>query len=185
LFKIIWDKKKVEQNIRTGKGESYDFLDFWVPIQVYVDNIEISGIKDTPEGGISNISIFFMSIMFVFQSIDPDKLRDENFCFWSNVNNKVNGSSFTYFANLNKETDSLTLKYINRVTRGSTIEIPLKDYTEGVLSATAELLEDIIKIAPARKDDDNFLCLKNGYETIREWFNERYGNINTIARNYR
>jgi hypothetical protein len=47
MFKIVWNKKDVEQGIKSGTGEAGP-LGFLTPIQVYVNGIDISGLDEVP-----------------------------------------------------------------------------------------------------------------------------------------
>lgn len=174
MFKVVWDNSAVERGIRSGEGDLY-FLDFWVPIQVYADDVEISGLNEIQGGDISNVSLFFSNLLFVFQSIDPEKLGDKDFHFWSNVKNKVSGGGFEFCVYHDRETDMLTIKYTNRAIKEFRIlHIPLRDFAEGVLQSERELLDLILKVAPQYKDDIAYLDLNRGYEILLKWYTERY-----------
>jgi hypothetical protein len=175
MFKVVWDKEAVENGIRSSEGDLF-FLDFWVPIQVYADDVEISGLNEIPGGDISNVSSFFPNLLYVFQSMDPENLKDKNFCFGGNIKNKVYGGGFDFYVNHDKNTDMVTIKYTNRAVKEfRVLQIPLRDYAEGVLYSTAKLIEEIMQVAPDKKDDNSFHCLKNSYEIIQKWYRERYG----------
>ena len=100
----------------------------------------------------------------------------KSFTFWSNVENEVFGGGFNFYVFYTKETDSLTIKYWNFVHKeGRFLEISLKDFAEGILRSTEEVLEEVGKIDPKYRDDVYYISLKEDMETIRNWYIERFG----------
>ena len=43
MLKTVWNKEEFKKNILSKKGE-FRLLDFWMPVQVYVNNIDLSGL---------------------------------------------------------------------------------------------------------------------------------------------
>lgn len=175
MFKIVWNKAEVHQIICSGGGSPY-LLDFWVPIQVYIDDLEISGLNKIPGGDISHFWDFFSEILYVFASIDPERLDEKVFHYGSNVKNRVSGGGFEFYVHYDTQTDTVLIQFRNRAGKEFQIrEIPLQDFADGILSATAEVLEDISNEVPECVNEDSYLSLREDMEVIRNWYQERYG----------
>jgi hypothetical protein len=176
MLRIEWDKGFLENQIWLFR-KSWTILDHWTPLFVYVNDVEISGLKDVLGGDISQILSFFSELMSIFMIIDPERLGKKEFIFSRRNNeNLVTGGGFKFNVELDKKTDILKINYTNKgITEWRTIMIPLKEFAEGALSATKEVISDIERIAPERSaDDDGLISLKMDYNTIRSWYEERY-----------
>jgi len=177
MFKIVWNKEDVEQGIRSGTGEAGP-LGFLTPIQVYVNGIDISGLDEVPNGNVTHFDGLFLEFFYVFHSIDPDHLPEGKFHMASNVENRVYGGSFDLYVYYDKGSDILTLKYRNFVHPYYRIlEIPLQDFTDGLLQSAIEMLAEVLRIEPEFKEDVNYLALKEDMELVQNWYWERYGRI--------
>jgi len=175
LFKIVWNTTEVEREILSHEND-YMFLSFWTPIEIYVNNVDITGLKEIPEGEITQFGDIFRNNLFLFRGLDLEKLHDKQFHFGSNIDNEVSGGGFKYYIDLDKSTDVLTIRYTNRAIKEyRTLKIPLKDFAEGVLNSTKEMLDMVLKIAPEKREDNNYLSIQMDYETILEWYRNRYG----------
>jgi hypothetical protein len=70
----------------------------------------------------------------------------------------------------------LTLKYIDHTLPDyRIIEIPLRDYVEGVLRSNKEMIDFIAKVAPGRDEFGVVQSLKDGTAIIDKWYHQRYG----------
>lgn len=157
-------------------GGERNFLGFWTPVQVFVNGVDISGLEENPKGDISLFDDLFLEFFHVFHSIDPENLREEEFHMVSNVKNLVSGGGFDLYVYHDKESDVLTLKYRNLVhPEYCILEIPLRDFTEGILQSATEMLEEVLQAAPEFEDDVNYIVLKEDVEIIHSWYQERYG----------
>jgi hypothetical protein len=147
-----------------------------VPVQIFYDGIEITGLKQIPEGEITRVSSLFPNMLFVLRHIDSEKLGKHQFCYGSNINNEVSGGGFKFYVDYEKQTDMLTVKYTNRAIREfRSLQISLRDYVEGVLCSMNKFLESIIQTVPERKSDEYYLGLEDDYNFIKKWYCERYG----------
>lgn len=182
MLRIEWDKEALEHQMRTFP-HSFSILDYWVPLFVYVNDIEISGLKDIPGGDVSHLTSFFPELMSIFMIIDPERLGKEKFIYVrKNLDNQVTDyqvtgyGGFEFTVELDEKTDVLTINYTNKgITEWHTVTIPLKEFAEGALSATKEVISDVERIASDKSADDEFLIsLKKDYNTIRNWYEERY-----------
>ncbi|NMB79433.1 MAG: hypothetical protein GYA23_10120 [Methanomicrobiales archaeon] len=176
MFKIRWDKEKLKHELLNGY-QSYSIMDHWIPVFVYVGEIEISGLKDIPGGDVTHILTFFSDTLSVIQLFDPEKLGQTDFVVGRKVRgNVVTGGGFEYSAVYDKITDCVTIQYKNKgITNWRTITMSLREYAEGVLAAAREIISDIRRIAPEKSADDDFLIgLEMDYNTIRSWYEERY-----------
>jgi hypothetical protein len=176
MLRIVWDKKRLEHEIIKWPS-NMTLMDHWIPLFVYIDEAEISGINEIPGGDITNIGSFFLNLMAVFKSIDPNNLGKTNFHFaYVNNENKVAGGGFEFFITFNEETDILAIKYNNRIKREYRIKtIPLKEFTGGVLMAVKEIIADLQRIDPDNSpNDEDIISLKIEYNTIRSWYEDRY-----------
>lgn len=179
-MKIDWDKEELERNVRSGEGE-FRLLDFWVPIQVYIEGVDISGLDKVPRGDISQFDTLFLNIFFVFKSIDPEKLGDTEFCYIASCKNEVFAGGFKFFVDYDKLTDFLAIKYINFVNKEfQFLNVPLKQFTEGFLLSTKKLLEEIENIDAAYRGDEEFIILKDNMGVIFHWYKEKYGEGATL-----
>jgi len=175
MFKIEWDKEEVERKIHEKEGD-VGFLDFWTPIHIYVNDVDISGLDEVPRGDVTQFFDIFVNILFIFKYIDPERLGEKSFSFGSNIENIVYGGGFNFYVFYTKQTDSLTIQYINFVHKEDRfLEIPLKDFAEGVLRSTKEVLEEVGEIDPKYRNDVYYTSLKEDMETIRDWYMERFG----------
>ncbi|MBP2146416.1 hypothetical protein J2129_001870 [Methanofollis sp. W23] len=175
MFKIVWDKEEVKQEIRSREGGRENSLGFWTPVQVFVNGLDITGLEEVPKGHISLFDDIFLSFFYVFYSLDPDHLQEKKFHMISNVKNNIDGGSFDLYVFLNKESDIVSLKYRNFVhPEYHIVEIPLKQFAEGILQSASEMLEEVLRIAPELEDDENYVVLKEDMDLIRNWYQERY-----------
>jgi hypothetical protein len=175
MLRIEWDRVNLENQMKSWKGIS--ILDYWIPLWVYIDDIEISGLKGIPEGDVTHLITFLPELLSVIQLFDPEKLDKKDFIYERNVNeNLITGGGFRFLVNHDETTDLLQINFISKgIQDWGTITIPLKEYTEGVLQATREIVLDIQRIAPeASVDDDGLLSLEKDYNMIRGWYEERY-----------
>ncbi len=176
MFKIEWDKEEVTRKIRSGEGGERNFLGFWTPVQVFVNGTDITGLEENPKGDISLFDDLFLNFFYIFYSIDPENLQEREFHMVSNVKNRVDGGGFDLYVYHDKESDVLTLKYHSLVhPEYRILEIPLKDFTEGILQSATEMLEEVLRVAPEFEDDVNYIVLKEDTELVRNWYQERYG----------
>nr|WP_321352129.1 hypothetical protein [uncultured Methanoregula sp.] len=176
MLRIEWDKKDLKEVINNYPG-NYTILDYWIPLWVYIDDIEISGLKDIPGGDVTHIRSFFPEILSVIKIFDWGNLGRIEFSFnrMNPQENDVTGGGFKFALTYNNLEDKLTVSYTNKgITRWQKIEIPLKDYTEGALKAVNEIISDIEQIAPESSSDGELIWLKVNYNTIRGWYEERY-----------
>ncbi len=176
MLKIEWDGKKLEEVIKNYPG-NYTILDYWIPLWVYVDDLEISGLKEIPGGDVTHIITFLPELLSIIQLFDPEKLDKRDFIYERNANeNLITGGGFRFMVDHDETTDLLNINYTSKgIQEWRTITIPLKEYTEGVLLATREMISDIQRIAPeANRDDDGLHSLKKDYNTICGWYEERY-----------
>jgi hypothetical protein len=67
MFKIEWDKEEVERKIRANEGD-VGFLEFWTPVHVYVNSVDISGLDEAPRGDVTHFFNLFINI-FLSSSI--------------------------------------------------------------------------------------------------------------------
>jgi len=175
MFKIVWNKKDVEQGIKSGTGEAGP-LGFLTPIQVYVNGIDISGLDEVPNGNVTHFDGLFLEFFHVFHSIDPGNLQEEKFHMVSNVKNRVYGGSFDLYVHHDKGSDILTLKYRNFVhPENRILEIPLQDFTDGLLQSAIEMLAEVLRVKPEFKEDIYYLVLKEDMELVQNWYRGRYG----------
>ncbi len=175
MFRIVWDKEDVERGIKSGTGEAGP-LGFLTPIQVYANGVDMSGLEAAPKGNITHFDGLFLEFFYIFHSIDPENLQEEKFHMSSSVKNRVDGGSFNLYVYHDKESDILTLKYRNFMhPEYRILEIPLKDFTEGILQSATEMLEGVLRVAPEFEGDVNYIVLKEDMELIRNWYQERYG----------
>jgi len=174
MLRIEWDKKELETRIMSHS--SYSIMDQWIPVFVYIDNIEISGLKNIPNGDITHLISFFPNLMSIFQEIDPEKFGKIEFMKGPRTGNLVEGGGFKFTVLLEKKTDVLTINYSNKgIREWQTITIPLKEFINGALYAANEIISDFQRIVPRESEDDEFLTtLKLYYNLIREWYEERY-----------
>ncbi|MCK9342619.1 MAG: SMI1/KNR4 family protein [Massilibacteroides sp.] len=176
MFKIEWDKEEVARKIKSGEGGERNFLGFWTPVQVFVNGTDITGLEENPKGDISLFDDLFLNFFYIFYSIDPENLQEGEFHVASSVKNRVDGGGFDLYVYHDKESDVLTLKYHSLVHPDYRIlEIPLKDFTEGILQSATEMLEEVLRVAPEFEDDVNYIVLKEDMELVRNWYQERYG----------
>lgn len=175
MLKIVWNKEELERNIRLEKGE-FRLLNFWVPVQLYINGVDISGLDTVPKGDISQIDDLFLSIFFIFRSIDPEKLGDKEFNFIGSFEDEVFAGGFKFYIDHDKQADSLTIRYSNFTHRKfQSISIPLKQFTEGFLLSTKELLEEVKSIDSAYCSDEEIVILQDNMAIIRNLYKERYG----------
>jgi hypothetical protein len=179
MFRIVWDKEDIERGIKSGTGEAGP-LGFLTPIQVYANGVDISGLEEVPKGNITHFDGLFLEFFYIFHSIDPENLQEKQFHMSSNVKNRVYGGGFDIYVYHDKESDILTLKYHNFMhPEYRTLDIPLKDFTEGILQSATEMLEEVLRVAPEFEDDINYTVLKEDMKLIRSWYQERYGTATT------
>ncbi|MDQ1254219.1 MAG: hypothetical protein QG646_3445 [Euryarchaeota archaeon] len=175
MLQIEWNKKVLEHEMRIAH-HSLSIIDRWIPIFVYINDIEISGQEDIPEGDVSHLTSFFPELMSIFMIIDPERLGRKEFIYSRKNDNRVTGGGFEFTVELDKKTDTLTINHTNRgIREWRTVTIPLKEFAEGALSATKEVISDIERISPYESADDDLISLKMDYNTIRSWYEERYG----------
>lgn len=174
MFKIVWDKKEIERCIRENEGDQH-FLDFLVPIHLFIKGVEITRADDIRGAVKSHFWNLSLNWLFVLKSIDPEKLKDVEFNFSSNVNNEISGWDFEFFIDNNKQTDVIMMRYKDHsLQEYRIIEIPLKDYVESILSVNTEMIDFIGKIAPGHDDFGVYQSLKDGTKIVSEWYRERY-----------
>ncbi len=175
MMQIVWNREELERNIRLEKGE-FRLLDFWMPVQLYINGVDITGLDTVPGGDISRIDDLFLSIFFAFKSIDPEKLGDKEFYFIGSFEDEVFAGGFKFYIDHDKQADNLTIRYSNFVHRKfQSISIPLKQFTEGFLLSTKELLEEVKSIDPAYCSHEEIVILQDNMAIIRNWYKERYG----------
>ncbi len=176
MLRIEWDKKSLEEVVHKYPGK-HTILDYWIPLFVYVDTLEISGLKEIPEGDVTHISTFFPELLSIIQLFDPEKLKTAYpFNELGIQKNRVTGGGFELLFKFDEDLDSLTMYYSNKgIPESRSIKIPLKEYVEGVLHASKEILKDINIIAPEKyMDDSGVTSLQTSYYTVRRWYEERY-----------
>ena len=176
MLKTVWNKEEFKKNILSKKGE-FRLLDFWMPVQVYVNNIDLSGLEFNPGGEITQIDDLFLNLFYIFKSIDPTKLSEKDFYYDFNEENCVSGGGFSIYAFLDQELDILRLKYYNftfPLGEFHSTQILLKDFAKGLLLSTKELLDDLISINPVYKDDEEYKILEENMETLGSWYKDRY-----------
>lgn len=182
MFRIEWDKEFLENQMRISH-HAFSILDYWTFLFVYVNDIDISGQEDIPERDVSHLTSFFPQMMSIFMIIDPERLGKEEFSYIrKNLDNRITdyrvaSGGFEFTVELDKKTDVLTINYKNRgIKEWRTVKIPLKEFAEGALSATKEIISDVERIAPEKSvDDSDLIALKMDYNIIRSWYEERYG----------
>jgi hypothetical protein len=185
MLKIVWNRKELEDKIRLGEGERYT-LDFWIPVQVFINGIDISGLEKNPRGDISQFYDLFVNFYYVFTTIDPERLANKEFGFASNDEKRVSGGGFSFYVEHQKKTDLLSISYHNFNFEISNIRkiisIPLKDFTKGLLISTKELLDELLSIDPKYKDDEEYRILEEDMGIIRSWYLERYGEYPSVKK---
>ena len=175
MLRIVWNKEDVKRGIQSGTVEAGP-IGFLTPIQVYANGVDISGLEEVPKGNNTHFDGLFLEFFHIFHSIDPENLQEDNFHHISSVKNRVDGGSFNLYIYYNEERDSLTLKYHNFVhPEYRILEIDLRDFVDGVLHSSIEMLEEVLQLAPELREDDNYIALKEDMEVIRDWYQERYG----------
>jgi hypothetical protein len=179
MLRIEWDKGGLEWQINKWHNSYYTILDYGIPIFVYVDDIEISGLKEPPLGDVTYIITFFPELLAVIQIFDPELKKRYPFNEGGIQRNQVDGGGFEFTFDYDNKTDALTINYVTpRIPSRRDwhkITIPLKDYVEGVLRAAKEIIADFQRFEPEKSvDDDGVLSLQLEYNTIRQWYEERY-----------
>jgi hypothetical protein len=174
MFRVVWDKQEIKKGICSNEGEHF-FLDFNVPVQIYIDDVDITNHKEL-SWDTTNFWGLFLNLLYVFQSIDPEKLSGKQFCFRSNIKNKVFGGRFEFYVDLDRTTDALTVRYSNQlIEEFCSLQLSLRDFSEGIISSESDILDFITMVAPEQTNDDSYLCLRNSLAIVQEWYRERYG----------
>jgi len=174
MLKIIWDKEELEHEITTY-NPVVSALDVGVYLQMYIDEIEISGLENIPGRDITLIITFFPDLLSFIQlfdnKLDLDPSNPHKF-----LRNIVEGGEFKFKGVLDEEADILTLDYTNKGIKGwRSISIPFKGYIEGSLAATKEIISDVERIAQELCKNDEFLIsLKDDCNLVRKWYEKRY-----------
>jgi len=175
MFEIVWDKKKVEQKILESDGDTH-FLDFLAPVDIFINGEKITHPDERDTKVSSQFWDLSLNWLFILKFIDPENLGNVEFSFSPSYDNEVSGWDFEFYVDYSKEADIMTLRYKDHsLTDYRLIDIPVKEYVEGVLKANVEMIEFIGKVAPGRDDFGVVQSLKDGTEIIRKWYLERYG----------
>lgn len=173
MIKITWDGKELEGEIRSfEKGEFDDFGYFSLTLAMYIDNVEIIG------GAYNYGKLFFNMIYGAFQFIDPDRLGSKN--LYVVPDNRISGEGFEFYLKLNKKNDMLTIEYQRAdSTEFKIIEVPFKEFIEGVLESNESLLTQIQEISPNLINNPSMIEFKNEMKIIKDWYHEIYGKMGT------
>ncbi|MBN1432882.1 MAG: hypothetical protein JW931_08940 [Methanomicrobiaceae archaeon] len=176
MFRIVWDKADVEDGIKNYHPSDISIIDFWIPIYVYVDDVEISGLEKCPRGDVMYITEFFFDLLCVISLFDDSPKIIFSYDHGKQENLVDGNSNFNFSLSLDEQSDILTLNYksIGAKERRS-INMPFKDYIEGSLAATREIISDIERLVPEYcKKDYGLFDLKSHWNLIRGWYEKRY-----------
>lgn len=167
MFKIEWDKGKVEGEILTGEG-NISCLDFWVPVHIYADGNDLTG------GSLTNMYSFYTALLNAFSAIDPEGLGNK-LVRADPQGNKISEVGFTIYLYPNLVNDTLEIRYTHAHKEDcGVVEIGLKDFASETLQSAKELLEEIVPLDPECNEDAFYQALKEDFNVLRTWFNERY-----------
>lgn len=167
MFKIMWDKIKVEEEVTTGEGNT-SCLDFWVPVHIYADGNDIAG------GSFTNIYSLYTALLNAFSAIDPENLSDK-LVRSSHQGNKISEVGFTFYLHPDLVNDTLTIRYTHaHQDVYSVVEIGVKDFAGEILRSAKELLEEIVPLDTECNEDAFYQALKKDFEIFRDWYNRRY-----------
>ena len=176
MLKIEWDKNELRTKILSNEGD-FRLLDFWMPINVYINNIDISGLELNPRGEITQFDDLFLNFFYIFKSIDPNNLSEKDFYYDFNEENCVSGGGFRFYVSSIKDQDIIEIKYHNftfPIGEFHFTQILLKDFAKGLLVSTKELLDELISIDPVHEDDEEYKILEENMGTLLTWYKGRY-----------
>lgn len=176
MLKIIWDKEIFARKIRSG--EEKHILDFWMPVQIIVDGTDLTGLEENPKGEISQIFDAFVNLYYIFKLIDPGTFGNTNFNFESNVENEVSGGGFTWRMFPDIPGDLIRIKYHHFMLKPGEFRIintSLREFAQGLLISTKEVLDDILAIDHGYQTEDEYIILVQNMNVIHQWYRNRYG----------
>ncbi len=178
MFKIEWDKGGVRKQIERISSQNpryIDCIDLCTPVCVLVDNIDLSGRTENPEGNCTKLKNLFLGTFSVFRSIDPEKLRDKPFHRYYNIDNCVLGEGFRYYVHYDKATDLVTLEYIYTGKKVfQTLQVPLRAFANGVILSAEEMIAEILSVSKVC-EDAGYWIFRADLDIIKEWYREVYG----------
>jgi len=182
VFRIEWDHNQVKraaerkaERIRVS-GPSYPgCFEISSLFRVLVNDVDISGLTERQNPRSSGTADIFLGTFSVFRSIDPERLGHQPFQLYYNVKNCVLGDEFRYYVHYDRKTDLVAITYIylgEKVFR--TLQLPLREYADGVIRAADVMIVEILAVSPACRDD-SYHRFTTDLEIIKTWYHEKYG----------
>lgn len=168
MTRITWENSELEVEIQSDDFR-YGFGDYTLSLKLLINNINIIGNPNT------NLRLFFTQLYGAFQYLDPKRLGSKNLHIEND--NCISGEGFNFYLTPKTEyLNMILIKYqrTDMVGEYKQIQVPFKEFIEGVLISNEHLFKQAFEIRPDLKADTELIELKEEMEIIKKWYADRF-----------